>query len=108
MSGVLQEISSIVVIWAVVKFRVPFLGTLNSRCRLILGTPKGTIILTTTHIIRLQHKPKGLLKLFLRLWEQDLAVPVGRQSYRRGRGSNHVGGSEYVTIITTKIVNCHK
>ena len=28
----------------------PFLGTLNSRCRTILGTQKGTIILTTTHI----------------------------------------------------------
>ena len=28
----------------------PFLGTLNSRCRTIIGTQKGTIILTTTHI----------------------------------------------------------
>ena len=28
----------------------PFLGTLNMRCRIIIGTPKGTIILTTTHI----------------------------------------------------------
>ena len=27
----------------------PFLGTLNNRCRMIIGTPKGTIILTTTH-----------------------------------------------------------
>ena len=27
-----------------------FLGTLNKRCRIILGTQKGTIILTTTHI----------------------------------------------------------
>ena len=26
----------------------PFLGTLNIRCRTILGTQKGTIILTTT------------------------------------------------------------
>ena len=30
--------------------RGPFLGTLHNRCRNILGTPKGTIILTTTHI----------------------------------------------------------
>ena len=28
----------------------PFLGTLNIRCRIILGTQKGTIILTTTHL----------------------------------------------------------
>ena len=29
----------------------PFLGTLNNRCRIIIGTQKGTIILTTTHMI---------------------------------------------------------
>ena len=28
----------------------PFLGTLNIRCRTIIGTQKGTIILTTSHI----------------------------------------------------------
>ena len=28
----------------------PFLGTLNMRGRIIKGTPKRTIILTTTHI----------------------------------------------------------
>ena len=28
----------------------PFLGTLNSRCRIIMGTQKGTIILTTTDV----------------------------------------------------------
>ena len=28
----------------------PFLGTLNNRCRGIIGTQKGTIILTTTHM----------------------------------------------------------
>ena len=28
----------------------PFLGTLNIRCRIIIVTQKGTIILTTTHI----------------------------------------------------------
>ena len=28
----------------------PFLGTLNNRCRIIIGTQKGTIILTTTHL----------------------------------------------------------
>ena len=29
----------------------PFLGTLNIRCRTIIGTQKGTIILTTTHML---------------------------------------------------------
>ena len=28
----------------------PFLGTLNMRCCIIIGTQKGTIILTTAHI----------------------------------------------------------
>ena len=28
----------------------PFLGTLNIRCRIIIWTQKGTIILTTTHM----------------------------------------------------------
>ena len=31
--------------------RGPFSGTLNNRRRNILGTPKGTIILTTTHVL---------------------------------------------------------
>ena len=29
----------------------PFLGTLHIRCRIILGTQKGAIILTTTHVL---------------------------------------------------------
>ena len=33
----------------VVKIMVPVLGTLNNRSRIIIGTQKGTIILTTTH-----------------------------------------------------------
>ena len=28
----------------------PLLGSLNNRCHIIIGTPKGTITLTTTHI----------------------------------------------------------
>ena len=39
-------------IWVVVKIMVPFLGTLNIRCRTIIGIQKGTIILTTTHMDR--------------------------------------------------------
>ena len=33
----------------VVKSMVPFLGTLNTSCRIVIGILKGTIILTTTH-----------------------------------------------------------
>ena len=28
----------------------PFLGTLNNRCRILIGTQKGNVILTTTHM----------------------------------------------------------
>ena len=31
---------------------VPFLGTLNNGCRIIIGTQKGTIILTTAHVVQ--------------------------------------------------------
>ena len=34
----------------------PFLGTLNIRCRIIIGAQKGTIILTTTHIGMMEKK----------------------------------------------------
>ena len=37
-------------IWVVVKMMVPFWGTLNIRCRVIIGIQKETIILTTTHM----------------------------------------------------------
>ena len=30
--------------WVVVKIKVPFLGTLNNRCRIIIRDQKGTII----------------------------------------------------------------
>ena len=42
----------------------PFLGTLNNRCRIILGTQKGTIMLTTTHILRLLGPKTILYKTF--------------------------------------------
>ena len=37
--------------WVVVIVMVPFLGTLNIRCRIIIGIQKGTIILTTTYVV---------------------------------------------------------
>ena len=36
--------------WVVVKIMVPFWGTLNTRCRIIIGIQKETGILTTTHV----------------------------------------------------------
>ena len=37
--------------WVVVRIRVPFgVPELVSRCRIILGIQKGTVILTTTHM----------------------------------------------------------
>ena len=53
----------------------PFLGTLNNRRRIIIGTQKGTIILTTTHMrylyiyfclcafLGLRNRSKSLLSL---------------------------------------------
>ena len=34
----------------------PFLGTLNIRCRIIIGIQKGTIILTTTKMVQVCKK----------------------------------------------------
>ena len=36
----------------------PLLGPLNIRCRIIIGTRKGTIILTTTHMFQAQGKSR--------------------------------------------------
>ena len=33
----------------------PSLGTLNIRCRILIGIQKGTIILTTTHVVKAEH-----------------------------------------------------
>ena len=49
---------------------VPFLGTLNNRCRIITGTQQGTIILTTTHM---EHR-------LLRLMSAKGQKPIERRS----------------------------
>ena len=49
----------------------PFLGTLNSRCRIILGTQKGTIILKTTHM---EGPGKGLIVRESGCSDRDLRV----------------------------------
>ena len=38
------------IIWVTVKIVFRFLGSLNTRRRIVLKTEKGTIILTTTHM----------------------------------------------------------
>ena len=45
-----QEETKRTCIWVVVKIKVPFWGTLKNRCHIIIGTQKGTLILTTTHL----------------------------------------------------------
>ena len=37
----------------------PFLGTLNIRCRIIIGIQKGTIILTTAHVCKMLEMEHG-------------------------------------------------
>ena len=62
-----------------------FLGTLNIRCRTILGTQKGTIILTTTHV---DPSNKNLLiPLHLHIRIQELLYTLGmfRIGFMMGR-----------------------
>ena len=42
----------------------PFLGTLNNRCRIIIGTQKGTIILTTLHMVDCRVSMFGITSMF--------------------------------------------
>ena len=49
--------NSIIIVYGwLSKLGVPFLGTLNIRCRIMLRTQKGTVILITTHIWTLWFK----------------------------------------------------
>ena len=82
----------------VVKIRVPF--TLNNRCRIIIGTPKGTIILTTTHVLfpwLFLAGPMNMKNKLLRLTVQDLGIPT-----ERGLSSKHMFG-ESATIRTSAL-----
>ena len=62
----------------------PFLGTLNIRCRIIIGIQKGTMILTTTHMIApvfgacLAHRVGSLTHLGLLLWNLIEVTLLGR------------------------------
>ena len=58
----------------------PFLGTLNSRCRTIIGTQKRIIILTTTHVMWTEIVP-GARTSFKDMFRNEGGVSdCGRQS----------------------------
>ena len=73
----------------------PFLGTLNIKCRTIIRTQKGTIILTTTHMGALQvHRESRILP--------GLAPQHGLRTCRAGRyrqDREHQGQSAEFTLI---------
>ena len=54
--------------WVAVKIRAPFLGTPNIRCRIIIRTQKGTLILTITHVALRKAEGSGL-------WQQMAKAP---------------------------------
>ena len=58
----------------------PFLGALNIRCRIIIRTPKGTLILTTTPMcFRLSGVSGWGLRGF-----QGLSLEASRRSFHKG------------------------
>ena len=75
--------------------RGPFLGTLNSRCRIILGTQKGTIIVTTTHLgFGFASQPKTVrmqVNLILAMLTQEKGCRCGGGG-GGGRGGGDGGG----------------
>ena len=56
--------------WVVVKIKVPFWGTLNNMCRIIIGTQKGTLILTTTHLEMVSQHQNASLSSFAGSFQQ--------------------------------------
>ena len=62
----------------------PLLGPLNTRCRIILRTPKGTIILTTTHVRN--HGPMA-------------RSPVELPNLLQGRDDRAVGGNGALQFV---------
>ena len=58
----------------------PLLGPLNTRCRIILRTQKGTIVLTTTHMAVSTTNPKPTLQAS----DQSSGPQRPRSSCRRG------------------------
>ena len=62
---------------------IPFRGTLNIRCRIIVGIQEGTIIVTTTHISDVLPSPlalsDSLTKLQSVLPETEVATLLTQQ-----------------------------
>ena len=84
----------------------PFLGTLNIRCRIIMGIQKGTIILTTTHVVkepkvRLQGGMLGEFRSFAlaipgpKNWGETWALVFGNDFWARPK-SNLEGCTSFV------------
>ena len=63
----------------------PLLGTLNIRCRTIIGTQKGTIVLTTTHMKHNFHFIlHALCHLLLYLLKNPIIIPLKQIEYGFG------------------------
>ena len=57
----------------------PFLGTVNIRCRIIIGIQKGTIILTSTHkasVFRGDIRVQGLSVFLVAILGYDSRTPI--------------------------------
>ena len=55
--GLLQKKARGLVAGTSADVKIMFSGTLNIRCRIKIGIRKGTIILTTTHLLNRNPKP---------------------------------------------------
>ena len=77
-------------IWVVVKIMVPFWGTLNIRCRIIIGIQKGTIILTTTYMCNQKSHPVPALMVAMAL------KPGLRTKLAHGRNKPGGGIAKYL------------
>ena len=63
----------------------PFLGTLNNRCRTILRTQKGTIILTTTHVRLIREKVCGPLQTEIRNQDSRARFTLSQLGHSQAR-----------------------
>ena len=67
----------------------PFLGTLNIRGRIIIGTQKGTIILTTTHIGAKINEMEALgpFKGYIGVYRDILRTPIMENQVEKSMGN---------------------
>ena len=62
----------------------PFLGTLNIRCRIVIGTQKRTIILTTTHVTPNPNHRGGKFNVLQTFLTEKGHCPEGPRTLRVG------------------------